>query len=282
YTQTRGSGSPATTCVTGSPCDAAWTYDARDRVIHEQQQAGKSIDYTIDQPADLLGDNTIRAGNITTKVDNGTTTTQRYTGNQITDVTVGGATAKYWYDEQGNTDCVTTSAGSQADCNTSTPGTNLLIDNSYDYLNRLTAQTQYSSGTQTDKSSYVYDALDRAARETEDHAGTSNDRTTNFTYQGLTNLVTQEAQSGGSNPQTKTYAYDNYGHRLGMTATNTSTGTTNNYTYGSDVHGSVSQLIDNAGNVKASYGYTSYGSSDSPPTDNQSLTYGDTNSQAPL
>jgi RHS repeat-associated protein len=46
------------------------------------------------------------------------------------------------------------------------------------------------------------------------------------------------------------------------------------------VHGSISQLIDEAGTVKASYGYTVYGGSDAGDT--QSLTAGDTNSQAPI
>jgi hypothetical protein len=182
YTLTRGSGSTATTCLAASPCDAAWTYDARDRVIHEQQRAGKTIDYTLDQPTNLLRDNTIRAGNVTTQVKYGATSTQRYTGDQLTDVTTGGVTAKYWYDDQGNDDCVTTSAGSQANCSPSgTPSSNLLIDYTHDYLNRLSSERQYAGGTQTDKSSYVYDALDRTTKETEDHSGTGNDRTTNLT-----------------------------------------------------------------------------------------------------
>jgi hypothetical protein len=55
------------------------------------------------------------------------------------------------------------------------------------------------------------------------------------------------------------------------------------YTYGSDVHGSVSQLIDNAGQVKASYGYNAYGGADSNPnTDTESLTSGDIDNQAPV
>ena len=35
------------------------------------------------------------------------------------------------------------------------------------------------------------------------------------------------------------------------------------YTYGTDVHGSVSILLDEAGEAQASYGYTAYGDSDS-------------------
>jgi RHS repeat-associated protein len=67
-----------------------------------------------------------------------------------------------------------------------------------------------------------------------------------------------------------------------MTDRNNATGATNTYTYGIDVHGSVSQLIDDAGAVKASYGYNAYGGADAPSTDSQSLTSGDINAQAPL
>jgi len=52
--------------------------------------------------------------------------------------------------------------------------------------------------------------------------------------------------------------------------------------YASDVHGSVSQLLDDAGNVTASYGYSAYGRSDAPPSDTESLTSGDPDPQALL
>jgi RHS repeat-associated protein len=99
---------------------------------------------------------------------------------------------------------------------------------------------------------------------------------------GPSNLITQEQQTGGTNPKTKTYAYDAFGHRLSLTDTNTSSGSTNTYSYGTDVLGSVSQLLDDAGNVKASYGYTAYGASDAPASDTESLTSGDSDLQAPL
>ena len=37
----------------------------------------------------------------------------------------------------------------------------------------------------------------RVVTEAEDHAGAGNDRSTDFTFQGLTNLVVQETQTGG-------------------------------------------------------------------------------------
>ncbi len=284
YVLERSDGNTATTCRAASPCDAQYGYDARDRLIRHQQRAGKVNTYTFDEPAKLLGDNTIRAGNVTTEVKNGQTTSRRYTGNQVTDATIGAATAKYWYEPTGNLDCVTTSAGSSANCSPSAGGTasNLIADYSYDYLNRLASSRMYSGSTRTDMATYTYDALDRTTKETEDHADPGKDRTTNFTYQGLTGLVTEEKQAGGANPKTKTYAYDNYGHRLQMSDKNNATGVTDTYTYGTDVHGSISQLITDAGKVKASYGYDAYGGSDAPSTDSQSLTTGDTDNQTPL
>jgi RHS repeat-associated protein len=284
YVLQRADGSTATTCTPGLPCDAQYQYDARDRLIQYQPRAGHQTTYALDEPAKLIGDTTIRAGNITTETKDGQTTSRRYTGQQLTDLTAGSATAKYWYDPNGNVDCVTTSAGSQSNCSPSdgTTPSNLIADYGYDYLNRMSTSRLYSGTTQTDTSKYTYDALDRTTKETEDHAGTTNDRTTNFDYQGLTNLVTQEQQSGGADPQTKTYAYDSYGHRISLTDKDNNAGTTDTYTYGTDVHGSVSQLITDSGKVKASYGYDPYGGTDSPSTDSQSLTTGDTNAQAPL
>jgi hypothetical protein len=57
---------------------------------------------------------------------------------------------------------------------------------------------------------------------------------------------------------------------------------TDTYTYGHDVHGSVSQLLTDTGTVKASYGYDAYGGTDAPPSDPQTLTTGDPDNQTPL
>ncbi len=284
YVLKRGQPSTATTCLAASPCDAKYVYDARDRLISHQLRAGKTNTYTYDQPAQLIGDTTIRAGNLTSQIENGVTSTRTYTAQQLTQAITGGATGKYWYDPLGNLDCVTTAAGTQADCSPTdgaTPSANLVADNAYDYLNRLASIRSYAAGTRTDTASYTYDAFDRTTKEVEDHAGTTKDRTTTFAFQGLTNLVTQEQQTGGSDPKTKTYAYDAFGHRLSLTDT-TSGGASTTYSYASDVHGSVSQLLDDAGNVTASYGYTAFGGSDAPSSDTESLTSGDPDPQTPL
>ena len=286
YVLRRAEGSSATTCLAAAPCDARYTYDARDRLLTHQLRAGRTDTYTLDEPAKLLGDSSVRAGNITTQVRNGVTTSMRYTGGQLTDITVGGVTGKYWYDSWGNLDCLTLAAGTQTDCSPAEGApvsANLITDHSYDYLNRLTSLRQYSSALLTDKTTYTYDALDRTSKEVEDHTGTGTDRTTEFTYQGLSWLATEEKQTGGANPRTKTYSYDAYGHRVAMTDKATaSTAEPDTYTYGTDVHSSISQLIDSAGRVKASYGYDAYGGTDAPSTDPQALTTGDPDNLSPI
>ena len=285
YTLERGQNSNASTCLAASPCDAVWQYDARDRLTSHQQRAGVTTTYALDQPAQLIGDQTVRAGNVTTETKNGAATIRRYQANQLSEATTGGATSKFWYDPLGNLDCVTTAAGSPANCSPAdgTGSPNLVTDYAYDYLSRLTLTRQYSGGADpTDRSEYTYDALDRTVTEIEDHTGTGNDRTTSFTHLGLTNQVTEEKQAGGTDPKTKTFSYDAYGHRISLTDTNNGTGAVDTYTYGHDVHGSISQLLTDAGTVKASYGYDAYGGTDAPAGDPQALTKGDTDSQAPL
>ncbi len=66
---------------------------------------------------------------------------------------------------------------------------------------------------------------------------------------GLTSLVTGEYRAAASQAD-KSYAYDAYGNRISMT--NTQGGTTQEFTYGYDAHGSVSTLIDQSdGSVRA-------------------------------
>jgi RHS repeat-associated protein len=291
YVLERAQGNTATTCRAASPCDAQYDYDARDRLIRHQLRAGKVNTYRFDEAAQLLGDNTIRAGNITTEIADGRTTTRRYTGSRLTEAAVGGVTvAKYWYEPTGELDCVTTPAGSQANCSPPAGATpaNLIADNTYDYLQRLTAVDMYNGqATPPDSTDYIYDALDRVVTEAENHVGTTNDRTTTFTFLGLTALATEERQTGAAaDLRTKTFSYDAYGNRITMNdrPTGSAAGGADDkpYTYGYDVHGSTSQLIDEAGNVRASYGYTAYGGVDSPSSDPESMTTGDTNSQAPI
>lgn len=272
----------ATNCIPGSPCTADYDYDARGKVLRHQKQAGKVATYALDQPTQLIGDTSIRAGNVTTETNNAVTTTRRYEANQLKESSATGTeTLKTWYDSLGNTDCVTTSTGDASKCNgpKNRPDASVRAEYTYDPLERLLAQATYAStgGAPTDSSEYIYDAVDRLIEQTEDHAGTTHDRKTAFSHLGLSNQPTREVQTGGTDPRTKTYAYNAVGQRTSMTdqATGSLDDTQTSYTYGTDVHGSVTQLLDENGGIKASYGYDAYGRQDTKDTDTTGLSSGD-------
>ncbi|HEU4349309.1 MAG TPA: RHS repeat-associated core domain-containing protein [Actinoplanes sp.] len=274
---------PGSTACSASPCTATYTYDARDKTTRSTDGHGGTTTYTLDGAAGL-SDPTIRAGNVTTSVTPTGTTTQTYVGNQLSSVTAGTVTNKYWYDNAGRLDCVTTSAGTAAMCSPSDGGTAnaaLVADYQYDGLDRLVAHRKYSAGSKTDSATYTYDAFDRVAKETETHPflGTAT-RTTTFSYQGLTTLASSEKQTSSANADstTRAYGYDVYGHRTGVLETKVvgTTTTTARSTFGNDVHGSVSLLVNEAtGSASASYGYTPYGDLDS------TLSKGDTSKVNP-
>ena len=270
---------PGATACAASPCTQTWTYDPRDRLTRHDDGHGGSSSYTLDEPA-RQSDPLIRAGNITTQTDprNGTRNL-RYTGNQLTQVsTSSGITGKYWYDDDANLDCITTAAGSQADCSPSTqttPSANLISDYGYDALNRLVTARGWTYPSNNAR--YTYDPLDRLTSEWEIHYGFARTRTTTFDHLGLTGLATRETRkdSAGTLQRDNTYGYDVYGHRLTLTSTTPTT--TSQYSYGYDVHGSVSLLLDQTtGAAAASYGYTPYGDSDA------TLTKGDTDTRSPI
>jgi YD repeat-containing protein len=259
-------------------CTASYQYDPRDRLVHEDNGHGGLTDYTLDGASNVLTEN--QSGNTTS------TRTSEYLGNQLQQVTTtapsqAASVQKYFYDPLGNLQCVTTGTGSHNDCNVATGGTptsNILSYNTYDYLNRLIGYHAYTGGTgttATNTATYTYDTLDRMASEVEIH-GTNPSRTTNLSYIGMTGDVAEEQQtSNGTLQTTKDYAYDIMGHRFGMTV-KPSGGSVTTYTYGYNLHSSVSLLIDPSGNSKAAYGYRPYGDQDA------ALTKGDTDPTNPL
>ena len=296
YVLKRAEGVAASDCTATAPCKHKFTYDARGRVLVDEIKADNIVRYTLDEPAMLRGDNKIRAGNVTTQEKLGTTTKQYYLGGQLaeTQSTTSGVTttSKYWYDDFGNQDCVTNGSGSKADCNgpRDRANANVVQEYTYDDLNRMLAQAKYvNGGVATDSSQYVHDALDRVIEETENHQASTNDRTTDFSFIGLTTQVGQEVQSGADpSLRTKTYSYNAQGQRMTMTdqAVGSPDSSQQSFSYGVDVHGSVSQLLSEDGKVKASYGYDAYGNADTgdagTPGADKSLTSGDTDDQDPL
>jgi RHS repeat-associated protein len=260
-----------------SLCAATYRYDARGRLVSEDDGHGLTSQLTVDP-----------AGNVTAEVlnDNGaaTTKTMSYMGVQLQSSTLGTSTQKYFYDPLGNVDCVTTLTGAASDCAVATgqtPSGNLLADYSYDYLNRLASFHSFTTNGTTpipdSSAEYRYDALDRPVSETESHGPNGSPKTRFLGYLGLSTEVSDETHknSAGVATQTKTYGYDPFGRKLSMTRTPTG-GTVERYTFGYDAHGSVSLLLNQAGQATASYGYRAYGGK------NAELTKGDDAADDPL
>ena len=227
--------------TSASTCTAGWTYDAKDRLISEDPGSGSGAKtYTLDAAGDVLSDGS---------------TQSTYSGQRLVSQTTGGVTIKYLYDALGNVACQVTSAWTQATC-PAAGNAALLQSYTYDYKNRLIADTSYDgSGNVTASASYVLDALDRTVSETETHSGATT--TTQTVYQGDSSAVSKETLSGAQS-ETKTYAYDALGNAI--TLSDATGGTTNRYSYLYDPRSSVSMLLDSTGAAKESYGYTAYGS----------------------
>ena len=244
-------------------CDARYVYDAMDRVTKHDNGATVT-DYVLDP-----------AGNITKETIDGNSAgakTFTYDGTQLKTVTQGSATSKYFYNPEGQLDCVTKASASA--CPTS--GTNdLLTDYVYDALGRIKTFKAYDgSGALQKETSYTHDVLDRLEKEVESPAGQSS-RTTTFTYQGITALVVEDLQVKSGTPDVKrAYDYDAFGTRVAMTKTGGADTGFHSYAY--DVMGSTSLLFKGDGSVKASYGYTAYGAND------PKISAGDTNADDPF
>lgn len=142
-----------------SACTATYAYDARERLTKEVKR-GIETTFALDV-----------AGNLTCERRAGAPVAgYTYAGNQLETQTSDCAAdviARYWPDEEGNLDCVTTAAGSELDCLAdvapacpATASATLRSENNYDHLNRLSFCT-YAGGQLGDESSYLYDALDR-------------------------------------------------------------------------------------------------------------------------
>jgi RHS repeat-associated protein len=242
-------------------CTDSFGYDARDRLIRETRtRSGAEVRETTYELWDHGAVKWERGpeGNFF----------HQYDGTKLDYVQGGGVTTYQHYDTEGNADCTTLNVDKPDACKTattSTPDGSLIEDYEHDELSRMTRYESFAA-TKKKTSTYVYDALDRLVEQV-DNPEEPTKATTAFTHRGISDQVTQEQKSyADSSKQTKTksFAYDAVGHRIGMTYERGST--TKDYTYSEDSQGSVSMLIDDAGQAKASYGYTAYGESDKTMT----------------
>ena len=271
------SGSPTDcepTTAPYTPCTAKFVYDSHDRLIEHENGHGEKKIYSFDQETHMSPDSldSLKPGNLTTErtiLANGMQSSRKdyhYTGTQLQRVATDGDDNYYRYDDQGNLDCVV-SVDSTSNCKEGASGynSNVLADYNYDSLNRLveyaTVDAVSGSVVKTKRSTFEYDALDRTVSQKARHVYGDPLVKTTYSYLGLSNLV-----SGESSPDSaKSYSYDSAGKRIAMSKAPAS-GATENYTYGHDVHGSVSLLVNSGGTqmgeVKASYGYDPYGAKD--------------------
>jgi RHS repeat-associated protein len=247
YKQKQADGS--STCWAAN-CTTTWTYDPLDRLTSQTDTAGSgtSSTFTLDVEGNILAD-----------TENGTQTTNTYTGQKLTSTTNAGKTTLNLYDSSGNLDCVVKSTWTQPTC----PAPHdpaLLTDYVYDYKNRLSAVRTYAddgSGNVTTQTDYVNDPLDRVASEvsaTGVNTTSPATTTTAFQYLGETNGETQETLTG-TGATTKTFLLDPSGQRITMT--DSATNTRLSYLY--NPHGDVSGLINQSNGLLETYAYGPYG-----------------------
>src|SRR5260370_41992781 len=140
--------------------------DPRDRLVQETKGDGTNTSYFNPAGSGTLGLDP--SGNIVQEqiVSGGVTTSKNYTysGNLLQKVNTNGVDSLYWYNNDGDLWCVTTSAGSNANCPISaqtTPASSVQQAYAYDYLFRLQNYLPFNNGSLTDCANYKYDPFDR-------------------------------------------------------------------------------------------------------------------------
>jgi YD repeat-containing protein len=236
----------------GNPCTTKYTYNARDQLVKEQRLRGgtdRSTSY------DLLptGDVDVETLHDGMKIDND------YVGQQLRQRKVippsgPSLIQKYNYDLDANLSCAWEAASESEErtCASAESAGKVREKYEYDKLNRVRHAQRWKplTGEKDDDTRYTYDALDRVVREIETHgaSGSAEDRRTEFSYLGTSSSAVQEtlhythgAKEGQT--RTKTFSYDAFGNRIAM-SDRPHGQTEKEYTYGHDVHGSVSLLLD--------------------------------------
>ncbi len=232
-----------------NPCTQRWAYDGADRLIEENDGHGNRSGFEL-----------TAAGGVERKFNaetNATIATAEFDGSRMRTYTEG-LTIRMHYDGEGNLDCVTDPDGTQADdCNDAQgeESPRLWQDYAYDYRNR---QIGWRRPKEDKRATFDHDALDRVIHEQSVDGSSTTDR--DLSYIGASRDVAEERESGARD-RTRSYSYDAFGRRIGLTYKRGSDAE-QELTYGYDAHGNVTQLLDDAGQAKASYGYKAYGEAD--------------------
>jgi RHS repeat-associated protein len=177
--------------------------------------------------------------NVISQTVKGKTTTFGYDRNRLLKTTVGTAEALYQYDVFGRQDSVTASG-------------KVIEKNTYDGFDHVVKHDKADAKGVLQPTTYAFDPLDRTTSKTE------SGKTTQFNYLGMSGEVLTEEVAG---KLTASYQYSPWGERLSQIK-NAADGKTDESFYGYNSHTDVETLTGADGNVKATYGYTAYGSED--------------------
>jgi RHS repeat-associated protein len=248
-------------------CTTSYVYDALDRPRFETRQRSNGTTTTTNTTEYKLD----AVGNVTEEwLNNDVLRTFEYTGerDRLTRLITPNLTSRFLYDLDGNLLCSTADSWTQQTC-PAAGSTSLRDRYTYDYLHRPASYQRYDGGTTPlDSATYVHDPLDRLANETETHQNFP-DRSTAFTYVGLSDQVRQEnATITNGSPTNRSYDYDAFDRLIGL-----NTGS-QRLTYGRNLHGDISALLDSTDSSKAkeSYGYSPYGAEDKALTSDLTTT----------
>ncbi|MFE0802559.1 DNRLRE domain-containing protein [Streptomyces sp. NPDC058812] len=208
---------------------ADYAYDPADRIA-EVTKAG-----TVTSTETYVHDNN---ANVISQTVDGVSSTFSYDRNRAQSATVNGAVASYNYDPFGRLESIT-------------GGGKVVQRNTYDGFDHVVEHSELQADGSQAVTSYTFDPLDRTASKT------ASGKTTTFNYLGMTDEVLTEEVSGSV---TASYQYSPWGHRLSQIKQSGGTGELG--VYGYNTRGDVESVTTAAGDTKATYGYTAYGSDD--------------------
>jgi RHS repeat-associated protein len=212
-----------------------FSYDPRDRITKVDKSGDTSATETYIHDAN---DNIIEQSVADVR------TTYKYDRNRLLTATAeGGATSTYNYDPFGRLDTVT-QAGQ------------IIEKRVYDGFDR-TVEHRAGSGASAKTTKFVHDPMDRTVSRTKD-AGGDDEKTTTYNFLGTSDNTVSEEVDGSL---ARTYYWAAGGAPLSQ-LTHKDGGAREHAFYGFNPRGDVTYLPDAAGDTKATYGYTAYGSDD--------------------
>lgn len=224
---------------------ATYAYDAMGRLTETDDVTGQSL-YTYDEAGRLLtaADGNGRKltyeydayGNVTKVIyPDGKTVTYTYDAlNRMTSVTTAeGKTTRYEYDKDGNMTKAVREDGETVIA--------------YDKLGRITGLANTSGGQLLSVYGYAYDGRGNIVREETGmlKEGTLWESSSDYTYDGKSQLVQAVLQEEGETPVTTAYVYDPAGNRLQMRTEKDGDTLTVDYTY--DEAGRLIKTTDSKG-----------------------------------